>query len=166
MTLHNTVVPKKEPLTEEEFGATMRMMLNRLIREHTKPQVALWLGVTVRHLSGNILGGSALPSPDKLWNLLLKDETAHDELDAEFGFVTLRRQEDDSTAEPMTVTMIGLAKETAEAEAGHSAAGMSVTDGELRKMDEATIRKVHRTTGAWIARLDAMRRPRAVEAVS
>ncbi len=156
MTQRSNVVPAVEPLTEEQFGATMRQMLNRMIRRHGEAKVAQWMGVSVRHLGGNILRGSSMPSPDKLWNLLAHDDSAHDELDAEFG---LKNVHADAvcTSDPLTRDIISLAAETAEDEAEDSPGGVATTDHELLGKDEARLRKVHRVLGTWLTRIDALR---------
>ena len=160
-TPNNSVVPTNRPLTEELFRATFGMMLNRLIRQHGEATVAMWLGVSVRHLGTNVLRGTSLPTADKLWNLLVYDKTAHDELDGEYG---LRNVDKDAVCatDPLTLDMIALAHETAEDESPDSPGGRLVTDHELLGKDEARLRRVHRTIGTWLGRMEALRRPRVV----
>jgi hypothetical protein len=119
------------------------------------------LGVSIRHLGTNVLRGSSLPTADKIWNLLAFDDSAHDELDAEFN---ARNVPKDAvcTTDPLTRDIIALAHETAEDEAPDSPGGLATTDGELLKKDEARLRRVHRKIGHWLDRIDAIRRPRLV----
>lgn len=158
MSICNNVVPRPQPLTEEQFGATFRQMLNRLIRKHGEAQVALWMGVSVRHLGTNVLRGSSLPSPDKIWNLLAHDDSAHDELDGEYGLKNVGKDAV-CTSDPLTLDMIALAHETAAAEAPDSPGGVHTTDHELLEKDEARLRKVYRTLGNWLHRIEEIRRP-------
>lgn len=158
MPHRNTVLRVVRPLTEEQFGATFRQMLNRMIRQHGEAQVALWMGVSVRHLGTNVLRGSSLPSADKIWNLLAHDHSAHDELDAEYGLKNVGADAICS-ADPLTRDLIALAHETAEAEAPDSPGGVATTDHELLDKDEARLRKVYRVLGNWLHRIDEMRRP-------
>jgi hypothetical protein len=151
------VVRNVRPLTEEQFGATFRQMLNRLIRQHGEPQVALWLGVSVRHMA-NIKAGS-LPTADKIWNLLAYDASAHDELDAEYGAKNVP-SEAVCASDPLTLDMIALAHEVAASEAPDSPGGVVITDHELLAKDEARLRKIHRTIGGWLDRIDRLRRPK------
>lgn len=159
MTHRSNVVPKAKPLTEEQFKATFLQTLNRLIRHHGEATVAMWLGVSVRHM-GNIQKGS-LPSADKIWNLLAHDESAHDELDGEFGHRNVAKDAVCSN-DPLTLALITVARDVAEAEAPDSPGGIGVVDDEIRRMDEPLLRKINRVTGTWLDRLEAMRRPRAV----
>lgn len=155
----NTVVPEPKPLTEEQFHAAFMCALARLVRLHGKPKVALWLGVSVRQL-GNY-GNGSLPSPDRIWNLLAHDASAHDELDAEFG---QRNVPKDAVCadDPLTLSMITLAHQVAAAEDPGSHGGQKVTDHELLEMDEPLLRKVNRVTGTWLERLANLRKPRSV----
>jgi hypothetical protein len=154
----NNVVPQAQPLTEEQFGATFRQMLNRLIRQHGEATVAMWMGVSVRHLGTNVLRGSSLPSADKIWNLLAHDTSAHDELDDEFGLKNVHKSAVCVT-DPLTRDMIALAHETAEHEAPDSPGGEAVTDHELLDKDEARLRRVYQRLGTWLHRIDTLRRP-------
>lgn len=156
--LQCNVVPPVQPLTEEQFGATFRQALNRMIRQHGEAQVALWMGVSVRHLGTNVLRGSSLPSADKIWNLLAHDASAHDELDAEYGVKNVGKDAVCSS-DPLTLDMIALAHETATAEAPDSPGGVVTTDHELLLKDEARLRKVYRTLGTWLQRIEDIRRP-------
>jgi len=155
----SNVVPKPQPLTEEQFKSTWLQTLARLCRHHGDAQVALWLGVSIRHLS-NIKAGS-LPTADKIWNLLAHDDSAHDELDGEFGVKNVKRDAV-CTSDPLTLDMIALAHETAEAEAPDSPGGAATTDHELLAKDEARLRKIYRALGTWLHRIEEMRKPRAV----
>ena len=158
MTHRSNVVPRMQPLTEEQFGATFRIMLNRMIRQHGEPQVALWLGVTVRHLGTNVLRGSSMPTADKIWNLLAYDDSAHDELDREFGVKNVGHDAVCST-DPLTLDMIALAHETADDEALDSPGGREVTDHELLHKNEVRLRRVYRALGTWLDRIDRLRAP-------
>lgn len=161
MQCNNNVVPGVQPLTEEQFGATFRQMLNRLIRQHGEATVAMWMGVSVRHLGTNVLRGSSLPSADKIWNLLAHDASAHDELDGEFG---MKNVDKDAlcSSDPLTRDMIALAHETAEHEAPDSPGGLVTTDHELLQKDEARLRRVYQRLGTWLHRLEQLRRPTLV----
>lgn len=154
----NTVVRKTEPLTEEQFGATFRQMLNRLIRRHGEAQVALWLGVSVRHLGTNVLRGSSLPTADKIWNLLAHDHSAHDEMDREFG---QRNVPVDAlcSSDPISAKMAALLTRAIEAESPDSPGGTAVILHEILSMDEGILREVHRRLGGWIDQLDETRKP-------
>lgn len=156
----NSVVPEPRPLTEDEFRGSWLLTLARLCRTHGDGKVALWLGVSERHLR-NVKAGIALPTADKLWNLLAYDQSAHDELDGEYG---LRNVGKDAVcaSDPLTLSLITLARDVAAAEAPDSPGAHIVTDCELRGMDESLLRKVHRVTGTWLERLEEMRRPRAI----
>lgn len=152
-----TVVPRKQPLTEQAFRAKWLRALARMCDQHGDDHVALWLGVTDRHLR-NLKAGNSLPSADRIWNLLTYDDSAHDELDAAFG---LRNVHEDSvcTTDPLTLDMIALAHETAEHEHPQSAGGVATTDHELLGKDEARLRKIHRTIGTWLDRIERLRAP-------
>lgn len=154
------VLPKPTPLTEEQFRNSWLQALSRLCRTHGDGKVALWLGVTERHLR-TVKKGDSLPSADKLWNLLAYDQSAHDEMDSEYG---LKNVGSDAvcTSDPLTLDMIALAHETAEDERFDSPGGVAVTDHELLEKDEARLRRVHRTLGSWLHRLEELRRPRAI----
>lgn len=151
----NQVVPKAEPLTEDGFRKNWLFALARLCREHGDSKVALWLGVTERHLR-NVKSGTSLPSADKIWNLLAYDQSAHDELDGGYG---VKNVSADSvcTSDPLTLDMIALAHEVAEHEAPTSHGGRVTTDHELRAKNEGRLRKVHSVLGTWLHRLDQMR---------
>lgn len=153
----SNVVPKIDPITEEQFKATWLQTLNRLCRLHGDAKVALWLGISTRHLS-NVKSGTSLPTADKIWNLLAFDRSAHDELDKEFG---LRKVDKDAVCsiDPMMLDIIALAHETADHEAPDSDGGQNTTDHELLRKDEARLRRVHRRLGAWVNRIDELRRP-------
>lgn len=157
METFSTVVPRKQPLTEEAFRAKWLRALARMCDNHGDGAVALWLGVSTRHLR-NLKSGASLPSADRIWNLLAYDDSAHDELDAAFG---LRNVHEDSvcTTDPLTLDMIALAHETAEHEAPSSAGGVATTDHELLEKDEARLRKIHRVLSTWLDRIERMRAP-------
>ena len=148
------VVPKRAPLTEADFRNNWLITLARLCRDHGDAKVALWLGVTERQLR-NIKAG-AIPTADKLWNLLAYDETAHDELDGGFGFKNVARDAVCSN-DPLTLDMIAVAHEVAEHENPQSHGGTRTTDHELRQKDEPRLRRVHQVLGTWLNRLDDLR---------
>lgn len=149
------VLPKAEPLTEDDFRKNWLCVLSRLCREHGDSKVALWLGVSERHLR-NVKTGSSLPSADKIWNLLAYDKSAHDELDGAYG---VKNVSSDAicTSDPMTLDMIAVAHEVAEHESPLSDGGAATTIHELVKKDEARLRRVHRVIGTWLHRLDDLR---------
>ncbi len=157
----NNVLPKASALTETDFRSTWLVTLARLCRTHGDSRVAMWLGVTERHLR-NIKGGTSLPSADKLWNLLAFDQSAHDELDAAYGVKNVAA-DSVCTSDPMTIDMISVAQEVAVSEAPDSPGGKSITDHELLNKNEARLRRVHRTVGGWLDRLDRMRGAKIVE---
>lgn len=154
------VVPNGEPRTEADFRAAWLVTLARLCREHGDSRVAMWLGVSERHLR-NIKAGDSMPAPFRLWNLLAFDQSAHDELDAEFGLKNVGKDAL-CTSDPLTLDMIALAHETAQDEGPDSPGGRIVTDHELLAKDEARLRKVYRTLGHWLHRLDTLRGLRVV----
>lgn len=156
MTQRSNVVPKMPPLTEEDFRAAWLQTLARLCRRHGDDQVALWLGVSVVHLRKNLKSGISLPTADKMWNLLAFDDSAHDELDGEFGLKNVHRDAV-CTTEGLTLDIIGLAHEVALAEAEDSPGGTATTDHELLGMDDARLRRVHRVLGTWLHRIDGLR---------
>lgn len=158
--VHNTVVPQFEPLTEDSFRNVWLSTLARLCRQHGDSKVALWLGVSERHLR-NVKAGDSIPAPFRLWNLLAHDQSAHDEMDDAYGLKNVGRDVVCSS-DPLTLDMIALAHETAQDETHDSPGGQLVTDHELLAKDEARLRKVHRTIGTWLHRLEQLRRPRAV----
>src|SRR5688572_10774042 len=96
----NNVVPDAKPITEEHFRLVWLQSLSRLCRIHGDGQVALWLGVSVRHLR-NLKAGDSLPTADKLWNLLAYDASAHDEMDGEYGLRNVDKEAACST-DPLT----------------------------------------------------------------
>lgn len=157
----SNVLPNVAAQTEDDFRNVWLEALSRLCRTHGEAQVALWLGVGIVHLRKNIRSGTSLPTADKIWNLLAYDQSAHDELDGAYGLKNVGKDEVCSS-DPLTLSLITLARDVAEAEAPDSPGAHLVTDGELRTMDESLIRKVHRVTGTWLERLEAIRRPRVV----
>ena len=54
----NTVVPNIAPLSESDFRSNWLVALARLCREHGDDQIALWLGVSERHLRNLKAGNS------------------------------------------------------------------------------------------------------------
>ncbi|WP_066795125.1 hypothetical protein [Sphingomonas soli] len=153
----SNVVPRVQPLTEQQFRSKWLRALSRLCDQHGDGQVALWLGVGDRQLR-NIKSGASLPTADKIWNLLAWDDSAHDELDREYG---LKNVGADAicTSDPLTIDLIALAHETAQAEAPDSPGGTATTDHELLLKDEGRLRKCYRTLGTWLARIEEIRRP-------
>ena len=156
----NNGVPKKQPLGEAQLRNIWLQTLSRLCVSHGDDQLALWLGISERHLR-NLKSGASLPTADKLWNLLCYDDSAHDELDAAYGVKNVSCASVCST-DPLTLDMIALAHETARDEAPDSPGGVIVTDHELLRKDEARLRKIHRTLTGWLDRLDALHRPTLV----
>lgn len=157
---HRNIVPHVEPLTETQFRNEWLITLARLCGKHGDDKVAQWLGVTERHLR-NLKAGNSIPTADKIWNLLARDDTAHDELDAAFG---LKKVPVDAlcSTDPLTRDLIALANEVAQSEDPDSPGGIVVTDHELLQKDEHRMRRIHNTLGVWLDRISAMRRPRAV----
>ena len=156
----NTVVPNHKPQSETAFRNAWLVTLAGMCAKHGDDQVALWLGISERHLR-NVRSGSSLPSADKLWNLLAYDATAHDEMDALYGFRTVPLDALCST-DPLTRDLIALANEVAQSEDIESPGGVTVTDHELLQKDEHRMRRVYNTLGVWLDRISAMRRPRSV----
>lgn len=153
--LNSTVFPKLEPLTEEQFRLNWLAALSRLCKQHGDSKVALWLGVSERHLR-NLKSGLSLPSADRIWNLLAFDQTAHDELDAGYGVKNVSSDSVCAT-DLLTFDMIALANEVAEHEHPNSHGGPTTTNHELLKKDEARLRKVYGILGTWLHRIDQMR---------
>ncbi len=156
----DTVVPTRKPASETTFRNAWLQSLARLCAKHGEDQVALWLGISERHLR-NVRSGASLPSADKLWNLLAHDDSAHDEMDALFG---LRHVPVDAlcSTDPLTRDLIALANEVAHSEDPASPGGVAVTDHELLAKDEHRMRRVYNTLGVWLDRISNMRRPRVV----
>jgi len=154
------IVPHMQPLTEEQFRSKWLRALSRLCDQHTDGQVALWLGISERHLR-NLKSGTSIPTADKIWNLLAYDGSAHDELDKAYG---LRNVQHDATCstDPLTRDMIAVANETAQHEDPNSPGGVVTTDHELLAKDEHRLRRCYRTLGTWLTRIEEMRRLRSV----
>lgn len=151
----NNVFPKSEPLTEADFRANWLITVARLCRAHGDAKVALWLGVTERHLR-SVKCGVSMPTADKIWNLLHYDNSAHDELDGGYGYKNVA-SDSVCCSDPLTLDIIALAHEVAEHEAPESHGGKATTDHELRLKDEGRLRRVHHILGTWLARLDELR---------
>lgn len=151
------IVPRKQQATESQFRNAWLQTLARLCAKHDDDQVALWLGISERHLR-NVRSGTSLPSADKLWGLLAFDDSAHDEMDALYGFRTVPIDALCST-DPLTRDLIALANEVAQSEDPNSPGGTSVTDHELLDKDEHRMRRVYNTLGVWLDRIGNMRRP-------
>lgn len=156
----SSVVRNPISLDEDEFHGHFMAMLGRLIRDHGPSKVAQALGYTSKRQLANLTNGS-LPTLRGYYNLLVLEATAHDEVDKAYGSKKVAAGAV-CTSDPLTLSLITLARDVAEAEAPGSPGEHLVTDGELRAMDESLIRKVHRVTGTWLDRLEAHRRPRAV----
>lgn len=156
----NTVVPKIRALDEDEFHREFMAMLGRLIRNHGPAKVAQALGYSSKRQLANLTNGS-LPTLRGFYNLLSLEETAHDEVDRAYG---QRKVAEDAvcSSDPLTLALITLARDVAEAEAPDSPGGSRVADSELRAMDESLIRKINRVTKTWLDRLDEFRKPRIV----
>lgn len=157
MPHRSNVVPRVQPLTEDQFRAKWLCALSRLCAEYDDAQVALWLGVSVRHLR-NLKSGASLPSPDKIWNLLAYDDSAHDEMDRAYQLKNVHADSFCST-DPLTLDMIALAHETAEHESPESHGGTATTDHELLKKDHQRLARVYRRLGTWLHRIEALRSP-------
>lgn len=160
---HSNVVPPAQPLTEAEFRNAWLQSLARLCAAHGDGRVALALGVSERHLR-NLKSGASLPSPDRIWNLLALDPSAHDEMDARYQAKNSPIDALCST-DPLTRDIIALANEVAQSEDPSSPGGVVVTDHELLDKDEHRMRRIHNTLGGWLKRIEAMRRP-AMKAVA
>lgn len=156
----STVVPKIRALDEDEFHREFMGMLGRLIKDHGSAKVAQALGYTSKRQLANLTNGS-LPTLRGFYNLLTLEETAHHEVDNAYGQKKVSSASVCSS-DPLTLALITLARDVAEAEAPDSPAGARVADSELRSMDEGLILKVNRVTTTWLDRLDEMRRPRIV----
>lgn len=153
-----TVVRNIQALDEDEFHRQFMGMLGRLIKDHGAAKVAHALGYTSKRQLANLTNGS-LPTLRAFYNLLTLEETAHTEVDKAYG----QKKVDAGSvcsSDPLTLSLITLARDVAEAEAPDSPGAHLVVDEELRKMDEGLIRKVHRVAGTWLDRLDEMRLPR------
>lgn len=149
------VVPGMAPLTEPEFRNNWLMTLARLCRLHGDAKVAMWLGVSERHLR-NLKGGASMPTADKIFNLLVHDRSSLDELLAGFHLKSVP-QAAVCTVDPLTLDMIAVAHEVAKSESPDSPGGVTVTDHELLGKDEARLRRVARTLNHWVDRLDRIR---------
>lgn len=154
----NSVVPKIAALDEDEFHGHFMALLGRMIRDHGPAKVAQALGYSSKRQLANLTNGS-LPSLRAFYNLLALDESAHDEIDKAYGQKKVSRSAV-CASDPLTIALITLARDVAEAEDHESPGGHKVTDGELRVMDESLLRKVNRVTGTWLDRLEGMRLPR------
>lgn len=150
----NSVVPQREPLTEEEFHDAMMVALTRLYQKHGKPRVAEWLGVSVRQLA-NIAGGS-LPAPHRLHNLVLRDPDALDPIDREYG---VRRVPRDAvcSSDPVSTKLALLLSRTIDIEHPDSEGGTDATLGELLLLPDDVLRACAHKFNGWVARIDAHR---------
>lgn len=149
------VVPGMQPLTEQEFRNNWLMTLARLCRTHGDDKVAMWLGVSERHLR-NLKSGASMPTADKIFNLLVQDRSSLDELLSGYRLKSVP-QESVCTADPLTLDMIAVAHEVAKSESPDSPGGVTVTDHELLAKDEQRLRRVARTLNHWVDRLDRLR---------
>lgn len=156
----DSVVRNIRALDEDEFHRQFMVTLGRLIGRHGPAKVAQALGYTSKRQLANLTNGS-LPTLRGFYNLLTLEDTAHDEVDRAYG---QKKVAEDSvcSSDPLTLALITLARDVAEAEAPDSPAGVGVADVELRAMDEGLIRKINRVTTTWLDRLEEMRRPRVV----
>lgn len=82
--LRSTVVPQRSTPTEARFHDLLVAGLARIALKIGKGRVADRMGRSVRQLD-NIMGGST-PGAKPVFDALLADETALDELLAEYGF--------------------------------------------------------------------------------
>lgn len=149
------VVPGMQPLTEQEFRNNWLMTLARLCRTHGDDKVAMWLGVSERHLR-NLKSGASMPTADKIFNLLVQDRSSLDELLSGYRLKSVP-QESVCTADPLTVNIIAVAHEVAKSESPDSPGGFTVTDHELLAKDEQRLRRVARTLNHWVDRLERLR---------
>lgn len=150
------VVPNVKPLPEDRFHAVFLQSLSRLIAAHGEGVIALWLGVSRRQLRN--IKADALPTADKIWNLLAFDDSAHDEIDRKYGARNVPVDAFCST-DPIAVRLSILLTRAIEAESADSHGGPAVTLAEIRSMDEAVLRGVQRCLGGWIDQLDRAREP-------
>lgn len=150
----NSVVPKREPLTEEEFHNAMMVALTRLYQKHGKARVAEWLGVSVRQLA-NIAAGS-LPAPHRLQNLVIHDPDALDPIDREYG---IRRVPRDAvcSSDPVSTKLAMLLTRTIDIEHPASDGGTDATLAELLDLPDDVLRAVAHKFNGWVARIDAHR---------
>ncbi len=153
----NNGVPSVMEVTEEAFRNAWLQSLARLCAKHGEGKVALWLGISLRHLR-NVRSGTSLPSSDKLWALLAHDGSAHAEMDALYGVKHVPIDALCST-DPLTRDLIALAHEVSVSEDPASPGGVAVTDHELLEKDEHRMRRIHNTLGVWLDRIAKMRRP-------
>lgn len=159
--VENNVLPNAQPLTEADFRANWLITVARLCKDHGDAKVAMWLGVSERHLR-SVKSGASMPTADKVWNLLAFDASAHDELDAAYGVKNVASNSV-CTSDPLTIDMIAVSHEVAQSEAADSHGGREVTDHELLGKDESRLRRVHRTLGSWIGRIDRVRGTKVIE---
>lgn len=159
-TTAHSVVRKIEALDEDEFHRHFMVILGRLIGTHGQAKVAQALGYTSKRQLANLTNGS-LPTLRGFYNLLTLEDTAHDEIDKAYGQKKVGIDVVCST-DPLTLEMIALAHETAEDESDDSPGGTVITDHELLGKDEARLRRVYRTIGGWLDRIEHLRRPRVV----
>lgn len=154
----NTVVPKARPLDEDEFHSTFLVLLARINKAHGAAKVAQALGYTTKRQLTNLASGS-LPSLLGYYNLLVLDQSAHDELDREYG---ARKVPVSAlcTSDPVAAKMAALLTRAIEAESPDSPGGTAVILQEILRMDEAILRDVHRRLGGWIDQIDEARKPR------
>lgn len=150
----NSVVPQRDPLTEEEFHNAMMAALTRLYQKHGKPRVAEWLGVSVRQLA-NIAAGS-LPAPHRLHNLILRDAGALDAIDREYGVRRVPRNAVCSS-DPVSTKLAMLLTGTIDIEHPDSDGGTDATLRELLELPEEVLRSVSHKLNGWVERIDAHR---------
>lgn len=162
MTRRSNVLPKAQQLTEEQFRNAWLLALARLCRERTDAQVALWLGVGIDHLRKNVKSGVSLPTADKIWNLLAHDESAHEEIDREYGVRkvsvdTVCDTDDASLLLSRALVMIH------EAEHPEGPGGRSITPQEYLA-GEQLMRELQATATRWLERCADIRgrKPRVV----
>ena len=79
----NTVLPNAQLATEDDFHACMMLGIARMVAKHGRGKVANALGVSTRQL-GNLANGS-FPAPHRLFNLLVLDPTALNEVSGLYG---------------------------------------------------------------------------------
>jgi hypothetical protein len=157
----STVVHEIRPLDEDEFHASFMLVLARLNKDHTPAKVAHALGYSTKRQLANLANGS-LPGLRAYYNLLALDQSAHDELDREYGH---RKVPYDAKcfSDPVSAKMATLLARTIEAEMPSSPGGCEVTAHEVRAMastpeGEAMLREVARKTAHWVVLLEEARK--------
>lgn len=150
----NTVVPKIEPLDEEQFHDAMMLAIAGQVAKRGKAKVAGALGVTVRQLSN--LGNGSFPRVDRIYNLRTLDPDALDPIDRKQGVRSVPRDAICST-DPVSTKLARLLTRTIDAERPDSPGGPAVTLREVMGLDEDDLRAAARSLVAWVEMIDAYR---------